>query len=437
MPASLTLRILFSLPFLLGHTLYAVDYKIEGKIEGLEAGKIYLQEFYGEDSSIIDSAFSDAESHFSFRVNASKAPGQYRLIFSERRFLDLIFNKEDIRFSTSLAHLIGDMEILASYENQLYYRYMKFRVKSQKRIDELKKQLHSYNDTQVFYRELREEYQSLIAQEEEFTKQLILGNPNLLAVDFIRIDREPNPDLAWDAKQTNQWVFDHYPDYFLFSDTTLLRSNAVSAKIIAYLSVALSLHNHPDSLENILKTASFRLLASTGSSQKMFHFMQQYLSNGFNRLSYPEIASLMDEIPYPCCPCEIFENQSTHSKTKGKSMPSVLLLENNMGEEVKIPLRKVKTQLLFTAPDCKWGDLMVSKFENESQEGEYRKNKIIIYKAGETPTFRHLSSNVYYISEKNLNKILKTGEINQRPLLITLNKEGKVTEKVTSWLKLM
>ena len=437
MTSSNALKLFFLIPIIFGQILYAADYKIDGEIKGLESGKIYLQEFYGDESSIIDSAFIDAESRFSFRMKATKAPGQYRLIFSERRFLDLVFNKEDIKFSTSLLHLINDMEILVSNENHLYYRYLKFRIKSQRRIDELRKQLYAYNDTHALYKELRGEYKSLIGQEEEFINQLIESNPGLFATNFIRIDREPNPDPAWDTKKTNQWVFDHYPDYFLFNDTTLLRTNAVSAKIIAYLSVTLSLHNHPDSLVNALETASFRLLASTGNSEKMFHFMQQYLSQGFNRLAYPEIVALIDEIPYPCCPCEIFENKGTNSKTKGKRMPSVILLENNMGEEVEIPLRKVKTQLLLTAPDCKWGDLMASQFENESQEGDYRKNHVIIYKAGETPTFKHSSSNVYYISEKNLVKFLKIGEINQRPVLITIDKLGKVTEKVTSWLQLM
>ncbi len=437
MGASRTLKFIFFIPILFGQILYAAEYKIDGEIKGLGAGKIYLQEFYGDESSIIDSTFADAESHFTFRMNATKASGQYRLIFSERRFLDLVFNKESIKFSTSLAHLISDMEILVSNENQLYYRYLKFRVKSQRRIDELRKRLYTYNDTLAFYRELREEYKSLIAQEEQFISQLIDGNPNLFAANFIRIDREPNPDPAWNSKKTNQWVFDHYPDYFVFNDTTLLRTNAVSAKIIAYLSVSLSLHSQPDSLRNTLEIASFRLLASTGKSEKMFLFMQQYLSNGFNRLSYPDIATLIDEIPYPCCSCKTFESERTHSKTKGNRMPSVLILENDMGQEIKIPLRKTNTHLLFTAPDCKWGDLMVSQFENNSQEGDYRLNQIIIYKAGETPTFRHSSSNVYYISEKNLGKILKTGEINQRPALISINEEGKVTKKVTSWLELM
>ena len=417
--------------------LYAQDYKIDGTIEGLGTGKIYLQAFYGDESSIIDSAFTDMESHFSFRMSATKAPGQYRLIFSERRFLDLIFNKENIAFSTSLAHLIGDMDILASNENQVYYRYLKFRVKSQKRIDELRKQLHAYNDTKALFRELREEYKSLIGQEEVFTDQLIQGNPNVLAADFIRIDREPNPDPAWNSNQTNHWVFDHYPDYFVFNDTSLLRTNAVSAKIIAYLSVALSLHHHPDSLEIALETASFRLLASTGSSNTMFHFMQQYLSRGFNKLAYPDIAVMINEIPYPCCPCEIIENIELYPKTKENKTPSFISLSNKDGIKVKIPLRKTKAQLLFTAPHCKWGDLMVQQLEKKNRTASSVKNPIIIYKEGETPTFGHSTSNIYFISEKDLGKILKTAGINQRPLLITVNEEGEITETVTSWLELM
>ena len=437
MQLSFKVRFLIFFPLFLGHILYGADYTIEGTIEGLGTGKIYLQEFYGDESNLIDSAFSNTESHFSFRINAAKSPGQYRLIFSDRRFLDLIFNKENIAFSTSLAHLISDMEILASHENQVYYRYLKFRIQSQKRINELRKQLYVLDDTQAFFRELREEYKSLIAQEEEFTNQLIQENSSLLAVDFIRIDREPNPDPAWNAEQTNQWVFDHYPDYFLFNDTSLLRTNAVSAKIIAYLSVALSLHHHPDSLEDVLETASFRLLASTGSSTTMFYFMQQYLSRGFSKLSYPDLALLIHEIPSPCCPCDTVENIELHQKTKKNKTPSFISLRNMQWQKVKIPLRKTKSHLLFAAPDCKWSDLMAEQLEKKKKEAFSGENLIIMYKEGETFTYNHSTYNVYYISDKNLGRIIESAGINQRPILISVNEEGEITETVTSWLELM
>lgn len=438
MPTNISLKYFLFFPLIiLGQWLFAAGFIIEGKIDGIDGSKIFLQEFQGAESRIIDSTFTDKAGNFSFVLPSGKASGQYRLIFSERRFLDLIFNKENISFSTSLVHLIDNMTVTASLENQLYYQYLKFRVKSQKRISELKKQFYVYDSAHAFYRELKKEYNSLIAQENEFTKALIQSNPALYVVKLIRIDREPNPDPTWNSAKKNQWVFDNFPTWFVLNDTALLRTNAVSAKIIAYLSVALSLHNNPDSLNRVLRTASFRLLAATGESETMFRFMQQYLTNGFKKLGYTDIEETIAEIPYPCCPCDVAENAVIKLKATTEKMPVVILLKNSEGTTVKTPLRGKITHLLLNTPGCKWGDLLVEYFERRMDEFVPGENFKVIYKEGEQPTFEHNQDAVYYISDKNLGKMLKSVGLYQRPLLITIDEEGKVTKTVTSWLELM
>jgi hypothetical protein len=438
MPTPLSSKLLLLFPLIvLGQWLFAAEFNIEGKIEGINGGKVFLQEFHGAETQLIDSTFADDAGSFSFIFPSSKAPGQYRLIFSERRFIDLIFNKESIKFSTNLAHLIDDMRISASAENQLYYQYLKFRVKSQKRISELKKQLYAYDSAHVFFRELIKEYNSLIFQENEFTETLIHGNPGMFAVKLIRIDREPNPDPRWNSAKKNQWIFNNFPKHFSFNDTALLRTNAVSAKIIAYLSLALSLHNHPDSLNRVLKTASFRLLAATAESETMFRFMQQYLTNGFKKLGYSEIEETIAEIPYPCCPCIVDGDAAIFPKAQTEKMPAVISLRNSEGIRTKTSLRGMTTYMLFNAPGCKWGDLMAEHFEKRVNKFTPEESFKVIYKEGEKPTFHHSSGFVYFISDKNLDKMLKIVGLNQRPLLITIDEEGNVAKTITSWLELM
>ena len=80
---------------------------------------------------------------------------------------------------------------------------------------------------------------------------------------------------------------------------------------------------------------------------------------------------------------------------------------------------------------------MAKQLEKKNKAAFSGENLIVIYKEGETPTFRHSSSNVFYISDKNLSKIFETVGLNQRPILITVDEVGKVTEKITSWLELM
>ncbi|MBW6490557.1 MAG: DUF4369 domain-containing protein [Lentimicrobium sp.] len=429
----------FSFIFLLTwHNAYPADYKINGKIEGISGGKIYLQEFYGDQNTIIDSVIADKTGNFSFNLGFQKAPGQLRLIFAERRFLDFVFTKETISFSTSLEHLLEDITITESVENQVYYQYLKFRAKSQKRIDELRKQLYTFDSTSVFSRELNAEYSHIVRQEEEYVQLILTNHPDLLATAFIRIDREPNPDLSWNKERANRWVFDHYPDHFMFSDTALLRSNAISAKIISYLSVALSIHNHPDSLENIFSEASFRLLASTGNDSVLFNFMRGYLSNGFITLGYKSLSAFLSEIPYPCCPCETLGQIRNSGKNQSGRMPPYIFLENQNGKKIKLSLRNNPERIFLAIADCRWSDLIFEKLmkQNKTPTGDGIETIYILKKSEKIPVqLSHFT--FYFISEKEISKIYKITGRNQRPQLIITDAEGEVTGTFNSWLEMI
>lgn len=423
--------------FVSGQVLYASDYHLKGTIKGIPESKIYLQEFYGEQNKVTDSVTADLEGNFSFKIKSEKPSGQYRLIFANRRFLDFVFNRENIEFSTSLDHLIDDMKVTESTENYVYYQYLKFRVKSQKRIDQLSKQLYSYDSTKAYFAETKHEYLNLIHQEDEFTSQLINEYPGLLVSAFIKIDREPRPDPSWNKAKANLWVFEKYPEFFQFSDTLLLRSNAVSAKIIAYLSVALSVHNHPDSIENILKTASFRLLASTGNCGKMFRFMNDYLNNGFIRLGYKNIATQISEIPFPCCPCRTVENKNTLSKATKAGMPSSVLLKNINGEKTKVKLQGTTTLMLIAAADCKWSDLLTKSLMSGNVLSTAGKQILIIYSEDEMTEVKSGNRFLHFISEKELKKISVAAGVQTLPVLITISEKGEILHTTTSWLELM
>ncbi|PKP47220.1 MAG: hypothetical protein CVT94_12035 [Bacteroidetes bacterium HGW-Bacteroidetes-11] len=437
MPGSGIFRTLLLLMFVSGQMLFASEYHLKGNIKGISESKIFLQEFYGDQNKVTDSAMADLNGNFSFTVKSEKPPGQYRLIFANRRFLDFIFNQENIQFTTSLDHLIDDMKVTESTENYVYYQYLKFRVKSQKRIDQLSKQLYSYDSTKAFFAEAKHEYLNLIRQEDEFTNQLLSEYPQLLVSSFIKIDREPRPDPSWNKAMANQWVFEKFPEYFQFNDTLLLRSNAVSAKIIAYLSVALSLHNHPDSLENILKTASFRLLASTGQSEKMFRFMNEYLSNGFVRLGYKNISAQISEIPFPCCTCRPNEKTGDPGKTSKTRMPSSLILKTKNGEKATVKFGEKSTILLIASANCKWSELMIEGLMSGKVISTGGKRILIIYRETETAAVESENPYIYFISDKEMKRISGITEIQTIPMLITINEKGEVLHTSTSWLELI
>lgn len=143
--------ILFSL---LTNHVYSQKYLVDGTISNLRVQKVYLTASRGYDQKIIDSAIVDKKGHFKFTMSTDNYPGIYRLLLGktmraeyygeEDSYLDLIFNNEDILFSTDLNELIDSMRVYISKENKVYFDY-------QKKDDKLTIQLDVLNQMPQFF----------------------------------------------------------------------------------------------------------------------------------------------------------------------------------------------------------------------------------------------------------------------------------------------
>ena len=413
------------------------SYILKGKITGLTDSKILLQGFYGDKSFRLDSVFADKSGEFTFRFASTAAPGQYRIIFSKNRFLDIIFNRENIVFETHAATVIDSMKVLASAENSVYYRYLKFRVKSQIRIDQLRRQMYTTDSTLPVFRESREEYLSLISQEESFTDILLRDYTGLLCTSFIKIDREPRPDPILSREEANRFTFSNYPAHFVFADTTLLRSNAVSAKIIAYLSVALSLSHHPDTLSMLLENASWRILAAALPSETMTKFIQQYLVNGFNKLGNKALAEKLRALPLPCCGCTHPANKGNQKQRQQKPVEKITV-KSASGKSQSISLNDKNNMILLLEPGCEWNILFWEKLQQFSGGTAGSQKKLVVLMPEGNPADElPAQTEKYFITEETFNRLLNQTGHHTLPLLLYYDESTGKQAMISSWLQLV
>ena len=435
---------LFSLLTLLmllqaGYTAAAREFTISGCIGGTGNSGIYLYRFYGDLEIKTDSAKTTPEGCFTFHLNDSLPPGQYRLIFNGNRFLDLVFNHGDISFSTTLDHLIDSIRFTVSEENDLYYKYLKFRSKSRYRIRQLHKQLKSFPEDNPQYRNTRQEIMSLVKQENDFTQRLLNGRENYFAARLVQIDREPQPDPAWSQELRNRYVFSRFLGYLDYSDTLLLYTNAFSAEIISYLSVVTALWPQPDSTAYGFRLAAFNLLSASGNSEKMFGFVKSYLIRGFTRLGYIRLVEEIDSTSFrDNCFSGAFTpyTSSNQEMLPGKKFPVFSKIKGCINQQTDENAEGFLINL--SVPGCIWDENLRNNVIQSLKLSSYRKYQAITLTAGRTEIIPvSEAENICIPGKKEYAKILRFTGHYKAPLLIVLDSEGNIKKVAGSWATLI
>jgi len=424
---------------LAGYSLLARESRINGCISGTGDPLIYLYRFYGDLEIKTDSAKTTPEGCFTFTLDESLPSGQYRLIFNGNRFLDLIFNHGDISFSTTLDHLIDSIRFSVSDENDLYYRYLKFRSKSRYRIRQLHRQLLSIPEGNGQYMSTKLEIMSLMKQENDFTFGLINGREDSFAAKLIQIDREPQPDPSWPQKHRDRYVFSRFLGYIDYSDTTLLYSNALSAEVISYLSVVTALWPEPDSISYGFRLAAYNLLAASGNSEKMFGFIKNYLIRGFTRLGHIRLAEELDSLSFNAnCHSRAFTEYAKSHQTRlsGKKIPAYNRIKACINQQP--PGSYEGSLVILSVPGCIWDENLRHNVIQSLKLSTYGKYQAFTLTAERTEIIPvNETENICMPGEKEYAKIQRFTGYPKAPLLIVLDPEGNIKKIAGSWATLI
>ncbi len=177
---------------------FSQNYTIEGAIEDFPGSKIYLADFYGDQNNIIDSTQTNESGEFEFIFSQNTAVGLYRLIFGNNNFIDLIFNKENIKFTTKNTLPNDNMKIIISIENLLYYDYLFKRNLCQYKLDLIQPLINYYPKTDSFYLLVKTKYNSTQHEFNDYVNGLTQNNPNTFMSKFAAFDNPPliEPELS-------------------------------------------------------------------------------------------------------------------------------------------------------------------------------------------------------------------------------------------------
>lgn len=265
---------------------FAQIFYTEGTITGFSGKKVYLFTYYGEKAKIIDSAIINANGNFKFKMKPDLTPGMLKLSFGQIASMDIIYNQENICFSSDVNNPIEKTQFTQSLENKYYYYYLLLKKGNNQKQELLNQLLANYPKDNTFYSEAKEEF---IKNQNSFNiicDSITTAFPNLFVSKIIRMEEIPviSPELSPSAR--NEFMRSHFFDDKDFSDSTLLKSNVLTSKIITYLSFYRNPQYKKEQQEDAFLPALDTILKRVSSNANVYEFVLEYLINGFQRFGY-------------------------------------------------------------------------------------------------------------------------------------------------------
>lgn len=336
--------------------IQAEKYNISGQFKDHLSQKVYLAEILGDKTIGIDSTLTNSEGDFVFKFTDSTPIGMYRIYTEKGGYLDLIFNKENINFSSTALKTAENVQIIESLENKLYYDYLKKRNYDQYRLEMLQPIVAYYPSSDPFYLLLRTEFANIQEGLDQYIQSIVSNYSESFVAKILRIDRKPIIEGSMSPGMQKFYLKQHFFDGKNFNDPALLRSNVYSGSILSYLALYQDQQMSKDDLESEFMTAVDSIMANASENVRVNEFVAEYLINGFEQFGFYKVMTHVAEsiiLDESCENPELEQRIETLKKlVPGKPAPDIksLLLDGKV-----FNLRSVSKKLtlvLFWSSEC-------------------------------------------------------------------------------------
>lgn len=275
---------IFSLFFSVG--INAQTYSINGTINGSSNSEIYLMRILGQRQKIVDTAVSNQDGSFEFKLNKDMPIGMYAIVGNSKQIIELIYNKENIRFISSGSEAADNVQIIESIENLIWYDYLYLKGFNQYKLEVIESILMNYPPDDEYYDISEIKYKQIQELITSRSLELANNNPETFSSKLIMVDKPNFAPSELGNFEKQEYLITHHFDNTDFSDTLLLRSNILTSKIVKYL----GLYQQPDlsqqQLENRLIMAIDSILDKAIVDQQVYESVISFLIKGFETVGF-------------------------------------------------------------------------------------------------------------------------------------------------------
>jgi peroxiredoxin len=312
---------------------------MEGTVKGYGGGKVYLMSIYGEKTTPIDSAVADTAGAFRFAMNG-RLPGTYRVYWTKEGYVDLIWNREDVRFTTTAKAPDDSLKIVTSVENRINLAFSGLDRVNQSKLQLLIPVLDYYPVKDAFYQSVAMEMERIQRMQLNTLDSLAKLYPASFAVRVARVYQSPFIPSSLAREERMNFLKLHYFDKVDFSDTALLRSMVFANKAISYLAIYSNNRLPQKQLEAEFIKAVTAMLGAASVSPGIFKFWLDYLVGGFDKYHFDEVITYIADNfqdPFSC------EDQQRKTALQKKLETFKKIAVGKVAPEISAPDPKGKT----------------------------------------------------------------------------------------------
>ena len=290
------------------------DFYMKGTIHGYNHRPYHIYDFYGFETSLTDSGFTDSVGQFEVAFPEERPAGLYRLVIRStdpldqhggEKYLDFIFNREDIKFTTSYQFLADSLKILSSRENTGFYQYMRKQNLHERKMAVLEQFLFYYPEKDNFHRRIERQVRRLRSRHANYTENLMKKNENLKFSGLIKIHKTPRIPDKLPEHEINDYIRDHYFRNIEFDNSFLLRTPYLPEKTLSYI----SLYRNPDLDEEEQEESYIRaidtIMTKASVNEEVFFMLSEYLVNGFESLGMYAVSEYVTTQYILGGPCDV------------------------------------------------------------------------------------------------------------------------------------
>ena len=269
--------------------------------------KVVLQSIKGNQLTLLkDFREMNKNGHYSFPENL--AVGMYRILFSttntarEAKYIDFIFNNEDIAFATDIEAPMDSLNVISSEENRIWFSFKRMEAEFQQHLKELDIEIdlfrkHGITDpaARLEFEDRAVKYNQMQRDRDEFIVQIIHDHSSLYAARLIAVYREPILDGLKMREERKTIYKNDFFKYFEPRDETLINSQIYTDKVYKYLMNYSQRGLTPEQQENEFIQATDSLLVHCKQNETIHVFISDYLVSFSKRLNYSRLNTFLVE----------------------------------------------------------------------------------------------------------------------------------------------
>ena len=250
-------------------------------------GKVALFYLSGEKSLFIDSVTAN-NSIYQFNLSSAHS-GFYRLVFNNKKWLDFIYDKEDIVIEVDLLKANIHPVVLKSGANKLYYEFMELNQNYKIKSELLFLVLENYPDNDHYHQTTKE---TLLQLQEEylfFVNITAQTNPGSFISKYISSAQLPVVDAVLNQKDHLNYLKSSVLDKVDFTNDELIYSDVFTNKSIEYLSYYRNPQFPMSLLEKEFQISVDSILNKAKVNDIVYKHIVEYLLDGFKKFGFDNV----------------------------------------------------------------------------------------------------------------------------------------------------